>query len=114
MLINCQQSYALLKLFLKRKNEKKSLLIILNFFGLVLFSIVLNVPIKCYGLLRVHSRARPCAISAYFLQMAHGKSDKAGFVLSIAIVAKCDKKINVAQDFFIWRKCMATTFCQVT
>ena len=37
-----------------------------------------------------------------------------GFALSIAIVAKCDKKIIVAQDFFIWRKCMATTFCQVT
>ena len=25
---------------------------------------------------RVHSRARPCAISAYFLQMAHRKSDE--------------------------------------
>ena len=31
MLINCQQFYALLKLFLKRKNEKKSSLIILNY-----------------------------------------------------------------------------------
>ena len=38
----------------------------------------------------------------------------ARFVLSIAIVAKCNKKINVAHDFFIWRKCVATTFCQVT
>ena len=37
-----------------------------------------------------------------------------GFALSIATVAKCDKKINVAQDFFIWRKCVATTFCRVT
>ena len=37
-----------------------------------------------------------------------------GFALSIAIVAKCDKKIIVAQDFFIWRKCMATTLYQVT
>ena len=37
-----------------------------------------------------------------------------GFALSIAIVAKCNKKINLAQDFFIWRKCVATTFCQVT
>ena len=42
------------------------------------------------------------------------KGIQAGFALSIAIVAKCDKNINVAQDFFIWRKCMATTFCQVT
>ena len=25
---------------------------------------------------RVHSRVRPCAISAYFLQMAHRKSDE--------------------------------------
>ena len=24
------------------------------------------------------------------------------------------KKINVAQDFFIWRQCVATTFCRVT
>ena len=39
---------------------------------------------------------------------------RAGFALSIAIVAKCEKKIIVAQDFFIWRKCMATTFLQVT
>ena len=31
MLINCQQSYALLKLFLERKNEKNSLLIKLNY-----------------------------------------------------------------------------------
>ena len=31
MLINCQPSYALFKLFLKRKNEKKYLLIILNY-----------------------------------------------------------------------------------
>ena len=31
MLINCQRSHALLKLFLKRKNEKKSLFIIFNY-----------------------------------------------------------------------------------
>ena len=37
--------------------------------------------------------------------------NNSGFALSIAIVAKCDKTINVAQDFFIWRKCVATTFC---
>ena len=38
-----------------------------------------------------------------------------GFTLSIAIVVKCNQKMNVTQDFFfIWRKCVATTFCQVT
>ena len=42
------------------------------------------------------------------------KLTNTGFALSIANVAKCDKEINVAQDFFIWRKCVATTFCQVT
>ena len=43
-----------------------------------------------------------------------GVIGQAGFALSMAIVAKCNKKINVAQYFVIWRKCVATTFCRVT
>ena len=35
------------------------------------------------------------------------------FALSIAIVAKCDKKLTVTQDFFIWQKFVAKNFYQV-
>ena len=53
-------------------------------------------------------------VNGHHLMFVHKSVSCPGFALSIAIVAKCDKKINVAQDFFIWRKCVAKTFCQVT
>ena len=48
------------------------------------------------------NRHLPITRKAPFSSFSVDKQGCSGLGLSIALVAKCDKKIIVAQDFFIW------------